>query len=341
MMRPAYLALCLALPIFVAASEEAPAGSVLVTTVALKRQALAETLSGYGVVAPDTRNTQTVSLGRAGRIERMLVSVGQVVRKGTPLFEFDTAADVTAGYQQAQQAVTFSRGEVARLESMVAQQLATQSQLAAAKRDLAAAESNLQAAQREGAQQGLATVAAPFDGFVSAIQVAQGDRLASGAAVLQLARGGAQHVALGVEPEDALRVHAGQTVSLASVLNAARTANGRISQVAGAINPQTQMVDVQVELPQGGFISGTRVRGDIRLAAQEGWVVPRSAVLSDEEGDYLFQVSAEHAHRVVVQKGVEQDGLVAVQGKFDAKAPVVSVGNYELEDGMTVRSGGR
>jgi len=341
MMRPTWIALCLALPLMTAAGEEA-AHSVLVTTVALKRQALAETLSGYGAVAPDTRSVQTVSLGRAGRIERMLVSVGQVVRKGAPLFEFDTAADVTAGYQQAQQAVAFSRGEVARTESLLAQQLATQSQLAAAKRDLAIAESNLQAAQREGAQQGLATVAAPFDGFVSAIQVAQGDRLASGAAVLQLARGGAQHVTLGIEPEDALRVHAGQAVALASVLNASRTANGRVAQVAGAINPQTQMVDVQVELPQGGFISGTRVRGDIQLAKQESWVVPRSAVLNDEDGsDYLFQVGGGFAHRVAVQKGAEQDGMVAVQGKFDAKAPVVSVGNYELEDGMAVRGGGR
>jgi RND family efflux transporter MFP subunit len=339
MKQTIWIGICLALPLLAHAAEESP--SVLVGTVALKRQVLADTLSGYGTVTPDTRNTQTVSLGRAGRIERMLVSVGQVVRKGSPLFEFDTAADVTAGYQQAQQAVTFSRGEVARLESMVAQQLATQSQLAAAKRDLAVAESTLQAAQREGAQQGLATVTAPFDGFVSAIQAAQGDRLASGAAVLQLARGGAQHVALGIEPEDALRVHAGQVVNLASVLNAGRTANGRVSQVAGAINPQTQMVDVQVELPQGGFLSGTRVRGDIQLAKQESWVVPRSAVLSDDEGDYLFQVAAEHAHRVAVQKGTEQDGMVAVQGKFDAKAPVVSVGNYELEDGMAVRSGGR
>jgi membrane fusion protein (multidrug efflux system) len=38
-----------------------------------------------------------------------------------------------------------------------------------------------------------------------------------------------------------------------------------------------------------------------------------------------------------VQTGLEQDGLIAVQGAFAAGEPVVSLGNYELRDGMMVR----
>jgi hypothetical protein len=67
------------------------------------------------------------------------------------------------------------------------------------------------------------------------------------------------------------------------------------------------------------------------------WVVPRSAVLRDAQGDYLFQVRQGHARRVNVQTGLEQGGLIAVRGSFEVNAPVVSLGNYELQDGMVVR----
>jgi len=42
-----------------------------------------------------------------------------------------------------------------------------------------------------------------------------------------------------------------------------------------------------------------------------------------------------------VRTGLERDGMVAIDGPFDAQAPVVSLGNYELQDGMRVRTGGR
>lgn len=65
--------------------------------------------------------------------------------------------------------------------------------------------------------------------------------------------------------------------------------------------------------------------------------MPRSAVLRDSQGAYVFQVRDGKAHRVTVQTGLERDGLIAVQGAFAATEPVVSLGNYELQDGMGVR----
>jgi len=42
-----------------------------------------------------------------------------------------------------------------------------------------------------------------------------------------------------------------------------------------------------------------------------------------------------------VQTGLEQAGQVAVIGHFNQQLPVVSLGNYELQDGMAVRGGSR
>jgi hypothetical protein len=69
--------------------------------------------------------------------------------------------------------------------------------------------------------------------------------------------------------------------------------------------------------------------------------VPRQAVLSDDNGSYLYQVAAGHARRVAVAKRAEAGNLVGVDGKLDPALPVVALGNYELEDGMAVRGAAR
>jgi membrane fusion protein (multidrug efflux system) len=315
----------------------ADAPSVAVETVALKQQLMADTVSGYGTVSADTRSLQNINVPRSGQIISLLVSAGQVVKKGALLLEFGTGADVAQLYQQSLQAVKLAQGEVARTEQLVSAQLATQSQLAVAKKTQADAEAVLHAQKKIGADRTLERVVAPFDAVVVSVQAAQGDRLLSGAPVLQLARTGTQRVLLGVEPEEISGVHPNMKVIVVSVFNAERKVEGRVAQVFGMINPQTQFIDVLVEVTGGGLMSGTRVRAEIQLDQQMQWVVPRSAVLRDTQSAYIFQVNQSVARRVKVQTGLEQDGLIAVQGAFAAGEPVVSLGNYELRDGMMVR----
>jgi len=311
--------------------------SVQVETVALRQQSMADTVSGYGVVSPDTRSLQNISLPRPGQIVALWVNVGQVVKKGEPLLEFGTGADAALTYQKALQAVEFAQSEVTRIEKMLSQQLATQSQLAAAKKALADARAALRSQKKIGTGQALERVTAPFDGVVVALQAAQGDRLSAGASVLQLARAGGHRVLLGVEPEEVSGVRPGMTVNVTPVFDTARKVSGRVTQVSGMINPQTQFIDVLVEVSDGGLIPGTRVRAEIQVSQRTSWVVPRSAVLRDDRGTYLFQVRKGKAHRVDVQAELEQGGLIAVQGEFNVNEPVVSLGNYELREGMAVR----
>lgn len=322
-----------------ACAAESPVA--LVKTVAMKQQQMTDVVSGYGSVSPDTRSLETVSLPRPGKIIRLLVSPGQTVKKGSPLLTFGTGADAELGYQQARQAVDFANSEATRIGQLFAQQLATRSQLAAADKALADAEASLRAQERIGAGRALEEITAPFDSIVMSTQAAQGDRLAAGAPLLQLARAGGQRVLIGVEPDDARRVRPGMVVRIVPVFSGEAKVSGRVAQVFGMINPQTQLVDVLVKVSAGGLMPGTRVRAEIEVGAETAWVVPRSAVLQDADGAYLFQVAQGKARRVKVQTGLERDGLIAVQGAFDAAQAVVSLGNYELRDGMAVREDGQ
>jgi hypothetical protein len=81
------------------------------------------------------------------------------------------------------------------------------------------------------------------------------------------------------------------------------------------------------------------VEAAITLGAGDAWSVPRQAVLSDEQGSYLFQVAGGHAHRVAVKVLGETAQTYGVDGRIDPALPVVVLGNYELRDGMPVREG--
>ncbi len=326
-----------------ALADESP--SVRIETVPLVQQALPDVASGYGVITPDTDSVQTLSMPRAGQVLRLRVAVGELVHKGQALLEFGSSADAELAFRQAQQALDYARGERDRVAVLLAQQLTTRSQLAAADKAVADAQAALRMQQGIGADRSHQVVVAPFDGLVATVSVAQGDRLAAGAPLLQLARSGRQHLLMGVEPGDARRVRAGMPVTISAVIDPTQPVRGRVTQVFGMVNPQTQLVDVSVELARSSLLAGTRVSARIETARLTGWVVPRAAVLRDQRGAYVFQVvQGNKAHRVDVRTGIEEGGEVAVQSAAPATPlnpalPVVSLGNYELQDGMAVRRG--
>jgi multidrug efflux pump subunit AcrA (membrane-fusion protein) len=182
------------------------------------------------------------------------------------------------------------------------------------------------------------------------VPVSQGDQVPAGSAILQIASAtgggsGRANVMLGIEPDDALAVHAGDAITLHGLTTSlAKTAvTGRIATVGAAIDAQSHLVDVGASAPleNTAFIPGTHVSADIATRTGVHWIVPRSSVLTDDHGAYVFQVTREHkAHRVSVAIAIEDGERYGVDGSLDGALPVVTVGNYEVRDGMAVRSAG-
>ncbi len=314
--------------------------SALVQIQPLGRRELAETLLCYGTVSVDPVNVTSVNLPRAGQITRLLVSQGEVVKKGSPILQLETSPQGSVGYAQALSAADFARSELARVRSLAAQQLATKSQLANAQKAFIDAEAALSAQQRMGTGTKSEWIRAPFDGIVSALNAAQGERIQAGATALQLARLDRLRVILGIEPEDIQRVRPGMPVRLTPVFSEKLNASGTIEKIHGMINPQTRLVDVIVGLgteQAARLVPGIRIRGLITLNRRKEFAVPRQAVLRDAGGPYIFVVRNGRARRINVQTGAESNGAVGITGPFSKGEKVVVLGNYELRDGMAVR----
>jgi len=334
----ALLALCAAVP--AAARAET---SVLVKTEPLARQKIADTITGYGRVHADPDNESSIALLHDGLVDRMYVRLGERVAAGQPLLDLETAPAARMGYEQAEAAVGYARSEVARLERLLEEKLATRDQVAAARQNLVQAEAKLETEKKLGSGLGRETLRAPFDGIVTKMLVTQGARVAANTTALIIARGGALIVPLGVEPEDAKRVKPGAPVTLVSVFEPSLTIAEKVDRVHAMVDPATRLVDVIVRVtePDAAKLTlGLMIRGEIALSETEAFVVPESAVLWDDKGAYVFVVEDGRARRVTVEIGAEQGDRMAISGDLAAGGKVVVQGNYELTDGAAVREQG-
>lgn len=318
----------------------APAGEVVVTTATPVQQTFHDSIEAWGSAAGDPQHARSISLAHGGQITALQVAAGQTVKRGQPLLTIAPDPAARSAYQQAQTALTLAAGELKRTAELATQRLATQSQLATARKAMADAQAALDAQRAMGGGAASETIGAPSDGLVTALQVGLGERVAANAPLLSFTPAQALLALLGVQPEDGAWLRPGMSVQLQSVYGSRESFAGTLRMIAQSIDPQTHLLNAQVELPaaaSASLIAGAPLDAQIHTADFTAWAVPRGAVLHDEHGDYLFQVEHGHAKRINVHLRSAQGDPVGVDGPLDAKAKLIVLGVYELNDGDAVR----
>ncbi|MDR3416424.1 MAG: efflux RND transporter periplasmic adaptor subunit [Nevskia sp.] len=325
----------LALLALAAAADDTP-GSVLVQTQAPQRGSLPDWITAYGSAVPAVNGGMTLSVQAEGRVVGIHVTAGEAVRAGQGLLDFQLSAAAVSAYKQAQTALALAHTEQEHVARLLTQQLATLDQQAQADKAVSDAQSALEALEREHGGKPLQTIVAPYDSVVSALPVAQGDRVQPGTPLLTLTRSGGLVVTAGVEPALRARLKLGQRVTLEPLAEGESTLDGKVVRIDRMLNPKTRLIDVDI-VPAGEALQGAAYRARIETGTLQGWLVPRDAVLSDEQGEYLFQAADGKAVRVAVRRLGGDDQRSVVDGPLDPQRPLVSAGNYQLSDGAALR----
>ncbi len=307
-----------------------------VTTATIRSERLATVVRAYGAVQPAADATVTLSAPKAALVTGLTVGVGQQVRAGQALLAIANAPATQQSYRQAADAVRFAASDLARLQRLAGEHLATNDQISAAQKTLADARAALAAQQAEGASHNLQTVVAPYGGVVTAVAVKIGDRVAQDAPLVTLARSGSLVASLNVQPS-ATVVAAGDTAMLSSAFGGAPLSL-RLAAVGRISDPTTHAVQAIAPLPAGAFPVGEAVQADIVTGTHPGLVAPRAAVVFDETGGHVFTIVGAKAHRVFVKVGAEHGADIEISGPIAAGAMVAVQGAYELQDGMGVRA---
>lgn len=335
------LLLVFAGPAFALAAHavEADSGPVAqVQTALVSERTVAETLQAFGSVEPGPQQLRVIAAPRASIIT-LDVAPGMRVKRGAPLVTLTPTPEAAVLYAQAASQAEYARSALKRTQNLFQEKLATRDQMAAAQKSLSDAEANLAAQQRMGGS-GPTVIHAPADGVVSAVSVASGAHVAADTALLLFAEQGGNVARLGITPVEAAEIHSGMPVNLSAVFDAQLMLATRISQVGGQVDPASGLVDVLAPLAgkaAARFLPGGNVTADITLKQVRSLAVPRAAVLRDTQGGYVFIVKNDIAYRVNVTAGIDDGSWIAVSGDLKAGDRVVTLGNYELSNGMAIR----
>lgn len=322
-------------------APEAPqTPSVLVSAVPARQGTLPRMVDAYGSVGAALSGTITLSEAQPGQITALFAAPGMAVRAGQPLATFITAPAARSSYLQAVAALTAARKQQQTTAQLLSQQLATQDQMTQAAKAVTDAQTSLAALKADGAGQAVHTITAPFGGIVTAVSVAQGDRIQGGAPILTAARASGIVVTAGVDPADRAGIAPGQAASLRR-LSGGGALQGQVIRVDSALNPVSRLVDVDISFPAGALLPGEAMQIGIETGQVQGWVVPHRAVVTAGGPARVFQIVGGKAKAVLVRVVLASDRGDVVQGALDAGKPLIVDGAYQVGDGDAVRQARR
>ncbi len=174
---------------------------------------------------------------------------------------------------------------------------------------------------------------------VAKVDVQQGQLVAAGAPLIELIPRGQITVRLGVDPSDVPKLRAGQSMQVfPTTADEDEAIDGTIRLVTRRVNPDSRLVDVfATPAEKGGLLLDQFVSAKLVLKTVSGLVVPREALLPDDDGFSVFTVVDKHAVKHAVKVAVQNDtqAVIIGDGLHEADAVVVS-GNLELDDKAAV-----
>jgi RND family efflux transporter MFP subunit len=322
----------------------------LVTVVVPALGAVTSKVSLTGLIS--ARNDMPIgNEGDAGRIAEVRVEAGDKVRKGQVLARLNPiAAESQLDSAEASLDEVRANAAVAQSEWARAQQGAdifSKEENERRRTTALTAEAKVKAAQAQvrDARNKLAqtSILAPTDGIVLTRTAEVGQIAVPGSTVLfHLARDAEIEMRGQVAEQDVPRLALGQTATV-RLDGVAKSFSGTIWQIGAVIDAGTRQGTVRILLPADQALRpGSFARADIEVGSTTGVLLPQTAVLNDEHGNYVLIVGAGNKleRRAVTVGGARSEGLLVSQG-LDGSERVVAIAGAFLRTGETVAVAGQ
>lgn len=318
-----------------------------VTVVVPGRSQVARTVTASGALA--AQRDQPVGIaGEGGLVTRVLVDAGSWVRQGQVLATVDRsvqsqeAAQLAAQIQVSRADAALAENELDRAQALVSRGFVSKADLdrKRAARDAAVARVRVSQAQfgASRARVGRLDIRAPASGLILARTVEVGQVVGPGAgALFRLAAGGAMEMRAQVPQQDIALLRVGMPASVMPI-GLDRSFAGSVRLVSPVIDPQSRQGEVRIavrydpSIRPGGFAEA-RISSGTTTAP----LLPQSAVLSDEKGNYVYIINSKNEveRRPIKIGSVDDEGVTIAEGLSGQEAVVLSAGPF-LNPGQKV-----
>jgi len=326
----------------------AGAGQIPSVSVVIPGQTqVARTITASGPLA--AKRDQPIGIaGSGGRIVQVFVDAGSWVRAGQVLAVVDRtvqaqqASQLAAQVEAARANAALAQANYERAIALQGRGFVSKAEIDSKKATRDAANAQVRVAQATLAAQraeiGRLNVVAPAAGLILARNVETGQVVSPGSGSLfRMAEGGQMEMRAQLSQQDLAYVHAGMTAAVTPI-GSQSSVQGTVWQVAPVIDPQSRLGEVRIAIPYvpairpGGFAEAKITSGTTSAP-----LLPQSAVLSDDKGNYVYVINAKNeVERRNIQIGtVNDNGVTIASGISGNEAVVVSAGPF-LNPGQKV-----
>ena len=330
------------------AGAEAGGGQVpIVTVVVPGRSQVARVLTATGALAA-MRDQPVGVAGEGGMVRAVLVDAGTWVRQGQVLATVDRSvqaqnvAQLAAQVQVARADAALAQNEFERSQALVGRGFVSKADLDRKRAARDAANARIRVAQANvnamRAQVGRLDIRAPRAGLIMARNVEVGQVVSPGSgALFRLAEGGQMEMRAQLSQQDLAFIREGMPASVTPT-GTDRSFTGRVWQVSPMIDPTSRQGEVRIAIPYDQAIHpGGFAEAKIEAGGTTAPLLPQSAVLSDEQGNYVYVINGKNEveRRNVKIGSVDDKGVTIAQGLSGQEAVVLSAGPF-LNPGQKV-----
>ncbi|WP_309662629.1 efflux RND transporter periplasmic adaptor subunit [Sphingomonas sp.] len=311
-----------------------------VTVIVPGRSQVARLVTASGALA--AQRDQPIGIaGEGGLVTRVLVDAGNWVREGQVLATVDRsvqsqeAAQLGAQIQVARADAALAANELERAQALVSRGFVSKADLdrKRAARDAAAARVRVAQAQfgASRARVGRLDIRAPASGLILARSVEVGQVVGAGAgALFRLAAGGAMEMRAQIPQQDIATLRVGMPASVTPI-GLDRTFAGTVRLVSPVIDPQSRQGEVRIAVAYDPAIRpGGFAEARISSGTTTAPLLPQSAVLSDEQGNYVYVINTKNEveRRPIKIGAVDDSGVTIIEGLSGQEAVVLSAGPF-------------
>jgi multidrug efflux system membrane fusion protein len=330
--------------------EAAPDPVRPVELAQVKLGAMPESAGFAGEVKPRYETDLAFRIG--GKIVARSVDVGARVKRGQVLARLDPA-DVALQSEAAKAAAaaaeaeyTYAKAEFERYRSLHEQKFVSGSALDQKQNALNANRAKYEQAKAQLAvaqnQSAYATLVAPDSGVITAIAAEAGQVVASGAAVMKLAREDEREVAISVPESRIAELSRAKQVGVSLWATPQKIYPARVREIAPAVDPVTRTFAVRVAVlaPDASLQWGMTANvGIVTDGPASAALLPLTALHRQDDKPAVWVYDAatgKVALRPVTVAQYREDGVVVTSGLATGEW-VVTAGVHKLRPGQVVR----
>ncbi len=272
----------------------------------------------------------------SGLVEKLFVEEGDWVKKDEPLLQLEQdeylIAEQKARYSYEKQRAEFLRFKALKEKNMISEDEFEDARL------------NLQQAELQWKQAKLnldyTIVRSPIKGVVGERMVRLGDRIQPTTRLFTIADLSDKVVKVYVPQDEMLKIYKGQKAIITTDVLPEQSFEGWVKRISPIVDATSGTFKITVGVKDPGNKLRPGMFLSVRLivdAHQHVPLIPKAALIYENERSYYFVVEGDSVRRVALKKGFEDSHKVEVLNPVDDSTLVVIVGQEGLRNGNRIR----